>query len=152
MAPAVIRPSRLVIALFGLCLAAAHTAQKPPVSICSLGDGHKLVIGQRIRVSGYVDDLGSHGFVLTGKRGCLGQIGLDVTGVDSTPEWHRAFYHDKGPRWGVILATVAARNPPWCSPLLPRQYCHRNVARHIPVLKVEKVEKLARKTTDLNGF
>jgi hypothetical protein len=49
-------------------------------SVCWVSANAGKLIGKRVRVSGYVVDLSSHGFVLTGKRGCDGSLASSWSG------------------------------------------------------------------------
>jgi hypothetical protein len=121
--------------------AAAAAVQPSAVPVCQIAHDAAKLIGKRVRVSGYIWDLSSHGFVLTSKRrDCnVGQLGLWTEDVDSSPTWRSAFANSLGPKRAVLVGTVR-----W-------QHARFGKGRN-PALTVERIEYLGRREADLKDF
>ena len=120
----------------------AVAAGKPaPSSVCQVARDAAKLIGKRVRVEGYVWDLSSHGFVLTGKRrDCkVGQLGLGTEHVKSRPTWRKAFANSQGPKRAILVGTVRWQKAGFSG--------GRN-----PALTVERVEYIGRREADLKDF
>ena len=120
----------------------AVAAGRPgPSPVCEVARDAAELIGKRVRVEGYIWDLSSHGFVLTGKRrDCkVGQLSLWTENVDSSPTWRRAFANSLGPKRAVLVGTVR-----W-------QRARFSGGRN-PSLTVERVEYVSQREADLKDF
>jgi hypothetical protein len=110
---ALIEPVRAIFlwAVVGsLCVPANAIAAAPSAStsICQVSRDAAKLIGKRLRVEGYVFNLGSHGFVLVGKRReCEGQLVLRIGHPGSSKAW-RAAWNDGslGPKRAILVGTV----------------------------------------------
>lgn len=89
-------------------LSPSVAGQSAPAPVCEVARDAAKLIGKRVRVEGYVWDLGSHGFVLTGRRqDCkFGQLGLWTQHVDSSPTWRKAFATSLGPKRAILVGIV----------------------------------------------
>jgi hypothetical protein len=130
----------VVCAVAGPSIAIAAD-QRHPAAVCQVARDAAKMIGQRVRVEGYVWDLGSHGFVLTGKRrDCkAGQLGLWTDHVDSNPAWRKAFAQSLGPKRAILIGTVR------------RQQARFSKGRN-PGLTVERLEYLSQREANLKDF
>ena len=88
---------------------ATAAGQPASTSVCQvIRDAGKL-IGKRLRVEGYIWDLDTHGFVLTGKRRhCERGLLVLLTGrVENTQTWLKAFASSPGgPKRAILVGTV----------------------------------------------
>lgn len=112
-----------------------------PAHVCQVSHAAAKLIGKRLRVEGYIWDLGSHGFVLSGKRDdCkAGQLGLWTNQVNGSPAWRNAFANSLGPKRAVLVGTIR-----W-------QEARFGAGRH-PALTVERVEYVSPREADLKDF
>ena len=101
-------------------LATATPTRHPKIDVCRIAASPKNWIGKAVRVEGYVVDLSSHGFVLTGGRGCMrhGQLGIVTNLIDGAPIWRNAFAGSSGPKRAILIgrvhwtrAQMGGRNP-----------------------------------------
>jgi Domain of unknown function (DUF4431) len=144
------------VALALLGSTASIASQLRTIPVCSAIWGADQLIGQRVRVEGYILSLGSHGFVLASKRrDCKrgGQLGLQVgDSVINDPSWRRAFRNSLGPKRATVIGTVkwreaglvSARNPALTVERVQligerarshtvRDLCHLNVGRSVAI-------------------
>jgi len=89
--------------------ASAIAAAKPAsTSVCQVSRDASKLIGKRLRVDGYVSNLGTHGFVLVGKRqDCEGKLVLRTGQAARSKAWRKAW--DDGslvPKRAVLVGTV----------------------------------------------
>lgn len=126
----VLNPSMAVVA-----------GQPAPAPVCQVARDAAKLIGKQMRVEGYVWDLGSHGFVLTGKRqDCkVGQLSLWTEQVNSSPTWRKAFANSQGPKRAILVGTVRWQKAGFSG--------GRN-----PALTVERIEYVSRSEADLKDF
>jgi hypothetical protein len=115
--------------------------QLAPSPVCQVARDAAKLIGKRVRVEGYVWNLSSHGFVLTGKRrDCKsGQLGLWTKDVADNVTWRSAFATSLGPKKAILVGTVR-----W-------QQARFSGGRN-PALTVERVEYLSPREADLQRF
>lgn len=122
-------------ALSGSLVAASP---RSPAPVCQIARDAAKLIGQRVRVEGYVWNLGTHGFVLTGERQCKsGLLSLSAEHVSGTPIWRKAFADKMGVRRAVLTGTVRWKK---------FEFGHR------PALSIERVEHVGRREADLPNF
>ena len=137
------RPFLFSLAL-GVLLNAASVAsagQFAPTPICQISRDAAKLIGKRVKVEGYIFNLGSHGFVLTGKRrDCNAVLGLWTANVDGTPMWRRAFENSLGPKLAVLIGIMKWQQPHFGGP------------GHVPALTIEHVQYLSQREADLKDF
>jgi hypothetical protein len=112
-----------------------------PISVCAVSQHPGAFVGKRLTLDGYVNDLGSHGFVLAAKRGCKGRglVELRDDAVLDNPTWRRVFLRGTvGPRHATLTGVV---------------YWGRNRGGAlIPALRIERIERLAEHDADLRDF
>lgn len=114
------RPTITLAILIAPTLATATPSRHPKIDVCRIAATPKNWIGKAVRVEGYVVDLSSHGFVLTGGRGCMGhgQLGIVTNLIDGAPIWRNAFAGSSGPKRAILIgrvhwtrAQMGGRNP-----------------------------------------
>ena len=129
----------LAVAL-GAAAKPASGAPQKPLSVCTVSTDAPRFVGKRVRVEGYIFDLGSHGFVLASKRSCKeqGQLKLQIRWVSETKVWQSAFANSDGPKRAILIGVIR-----WKS------------ARYqgvIPGLDVERVAWIAARDADESDF
>lgn len=78
-----------------------------PTPVCQVIRDARELIGKRVQVDGYVQNLGSHGFVLTGRRSdCDGILVLRIEALVSNRSWWKAFENSLGPKRATLVGTV----------------------------------------------
>lgn len=109
--------------------------------VCQVIRNDANLIGKQVTIEGYIFDLGSHGFALTGKRReCTGALFLWTQRVDRNAIWRRAFANGLGPNRAVLVGTVKWQQP------------HFGGTGRVPALVVERIEFLSSHEADLNDF
>jgi hypothetical protein len=110
------------------------------IPVCTVSSDAPAFIGKRVTLDGYINDLGSHGFVLAAKKGCRGRslVKLSIDTVIDKPVWRRAFANSIGPKHAVLTGVV---------------YWVRNRAGAlVPALRIERVEQIAAHDADVRDF
>jgi hypothetical protein len=130
-------------AIVGSVVVPAHAIaalQPASTSVCDVSRDAGKLIGRRLRVEGYVLNLGSHGLVLTGaRRDCeLGQLVLRIDHVANNKAWQKAFANSLGPKRAILVGTVGWERA---------RFGGRN-----PALTVEQVIYLSPHDTELSNF
>jgi hypothetical protein len=120
---------------------AVETVQPASTSVCKVASDAAKLIGKRLRVDGYVSNLGAHGFVLVGKRrDCEGQLVLRVRQSATGKAWRMAWNNGSlGPKRAILVGTVG-----W---LKARYGDGRN-----PALTVEQVVYLSPSDSNQDDF
>ena len=118
-----------------------QATQSSTLHVCQVARHASDLIGHRVRVEGYVLDLGSHGFVLVGRRRecTAGQLGLWTADVGNSPTWRTAFSTSVGPKRAILVGIVR-----W-------EQAHFGTG-HKPALRLERVEYLSQRDADLKDF
>jgi hypothetical protein len=123
-------------------MSASAAGQPAPTSVCQVIRNAAKLTDKRLRVEGYVSDLGSHGFVLIGKRRDCREEGilvLRIGRVRSNEAWRKAFAGSAGLKRAILVGKVG-----W----VPSQYFGgRN-----PALTVERVIYLSQQQADESDF
>jgi hypothetical protein len=114
------RPTIALAILIAPTLATATPGSHPKIDVCRIAATPEDWIGKAVHVEGYVVDLSSHGFVLTGGGECTGhgQLQLFINLIDRTPIWRNAFAGSSGPKRAILIgrvhwtrAQMGGRNP-----------------------------------------
>lgn len=132
----------LYAVLGGVVIPSPSTAagKSASASVCHVIRDARELIGERVQVDGYVQDLGSHGFVLTGmRRNCAGILVLQIQALASNRSWWKAFGDSVGPKRATLVGTVR-----WVKP--------RYDNGRIPALKVERVLYLSSEEANPKDF
>ena len=134
---------RVAVALISaLWLAQIDTARALPlrqVSVCDLTWNTAELIGQRVRVEGYIFDLSSHGIALISKRRqCSRVTSVSLMGAKVYPLLYKAVAKSGGPKRVIIFGTVT--------------WHPARLGGHNPGLVVEQVEHISTHDADLKDF